>query len=241
MTITWEAFRNTVRRTILRDSDPNAIEPDWSDELLRDATRWALNTFCSHTALFQSARYDKNTVKIPGDSPVYYDMTTDTDFVLPLDVFEDVEISALVCVTNGTERYYIDPLNHTPRVSPRSNPQGFRLLPGNTIRIENVVLTADTQLTIDYFAYYPSPEVDGDLLLIPRWAETALAYLVGAHCMSSAAVSSANINQWKNREDSGTPEHNAFRVMQDQFLKLYERELARYPLQERLQMFRNLR
>lgn len=74
------------------------------------------------------------------------------------------------------------------------------------------------RLTLYYWAYWPEVEFtedeDGNVqvtagqILTPRWAESALLHLTTAHILQPLEMESANISQYKQRIDSGNPEHN---------------------------------
>lgn len=205
----WGLFRTQLRRSILKDEGQNI----WTNPQLLDFLGWALDTFCAHTALVTSVSHPVTGVTV----------------ALPSDVYDDFEFTARCYVIEGTRWIPVLPesesgvaegeyayVRHTPNVlTLHRNPP------------------ANAQFHCQYFAYYALPTADTDVLTVPRWAYPALSYLVGAHALASVGVQSANISQWKDKMDSGQPEHNALRVQQEWFLSLYERELSRVSPQDR--------
>lgn len=206
----WADFRTQIRRSILKDSG-KAI---WSDDtLLLDLCGWALDTLCAHTAAVSS-------VTMP--APV------STSFALPDNLFSDLETTGLV---------YLQATDCTRRLRPSLYGQSeegcitFNVWNGAITFSETLPTSED--LIIRYFASYPHPVLDSDLITAPAWALGPLAHLIGALALTSESIASAEVNQWKGKKDSGTPEDNALRIQQSHLLDFYERELARYPRQRR--------
>lgn len=239
MSLTWAEYRNQIRRTIVSDAfDPEFEEiPVWTDEEFRDALGWSLDTFAAHTALPRLVAYDKSTIKIKGDNPIYYDMSVDRSFPLPDDVYEDIQTTGMVYFVSGDKINLLDPVNYTPGLKPLNSNRGFYVWPENTLNIMES-MKADDTLYIRYFAYYPCPQDGTDIVQIPRWARKAVAYLIGSNLLAGVGVQSARIDRFKDREDSGNPVQNAIRVQQEWFRKLYEQEIARYSRQDRINAFR---
>lgn len=228
MTITWADLRTKIRRSILEDT---GATPKWSDDSLLDCVQWALDQFCAHTAYFKSYTIDATTEKSPG---VFYDMALDTEFALPDDIFEYREYSVRVVVISDTgARTILYPVDY----STTNNNVGYRFISNNLIEV-NVIMSESDSLYIEYFAYYPEVVDDATEILIPRWAHGAIAYLAGAHAMTQKGISSANIDRWKDKTDAGNPEHNAFRAQQKWLLSMYDNEVAKYSIQDRLNRFR---
>jgi hypothetical protein len=228
----WSAFRDLIRRTLLSDQiqppdpDTGIVPPtNWSDDQLADAMRLALDAFARHTAR-------KLTVTYGNGGTVPVNLETDRTFTLPEEAldFEPLEECACVVLVTDSVTTQLEPLECTPGIPVTS--EGFYSPTPNTITI-NATATSNSVLHVTYYAYYEPPVADTDPVQVPRWAHAALVYLVAAHCMTSVSVASANINQWKVKQDSGNPEHNAFRAQQRWFMELYERELARFARQER--------
>jgi hypothetical protein len=234
---TWAAFRNTMRQTMLADLE----EANFTDEVLLDCYTFALDTLCSHTALPKSIEFSDSTVKATVPSTVFYDMSVDTAFQMPTDMFEPLDVSGQIQIANATGKVsYPDPVKRTRGLSPYKTMS----VPGYWIWPEFILNLTEPAgpggvLSVDYFAYYPYPSLDADVLPHPRWANTAMQYLAAAHALSSYSVQSASIDRFKDKYDSGNPEQNSLRVQQKHFLEMYERELARRPSQDRTNFFRS--
>lgn len=239
MSLTWAGYKAQIRRSILNDLAAEGEEEtqSWTDDQLLDAVAWAMDAFCAHTALPYTAVFDNATVKTPGDEPVLYDLTVDTAFTLPADVYEDVEVSSQVYVMRDGYPVYLDPVEYTAGIHPYRASQGYYIWPENILNVLTPLTQNDT-LHIRYFAYYPHPSEDTDPILLPRWARMPVAYLTGAYALGPVGVQSASIDRFKDKFDSGNPEHNAIRRQQEWFMQIYEREIARYPRQDRLNAFR---
>lgn len=240
-TITWGNYRNQIRRTILSDAIADDGFDDtqvtWTDEQFLDALEWSMDTFAAHTALPKRVVYNADTVKYPGDTPIYYDMSVDREFTLPNDIYEDIQTTGMVYYVRNNQPSSLDPVKYTPGLKPIKNSTGFYVWPETTLNV-TAEMNEDTELYLMYFAYYPTPKDDDDKIMVPRWARKALAYLVGSNLLAGVGVQSARIDRFKDREDSGNPVQNAIRVQQDWFRKLYEQEIARYSRQDRVNSFR---
>lgn len=227
---TWGAFRDRLRRSFLKDEDTG--EPDWedswSDEQLLDAFVLAQPRFAEHTALPKTAQWSSATEKSPS---VYYDLSVDRTFTLPTDAFDDVGYSGRLVILRGNliipllssaNAYYTDPYKTS-----------------GTFRVfgDSLIVTADLESTdilqLEYFAYYPDPVLDADVLKIPRWAETAVSYLTAAHAMTVTSVRAAATGEFRSKGEPGVPEQNSWRSQQKWMLDMYEREVAKHPAQSR--------
>lgn len=230
MAITWGAYRDQIRRSILRENESN----NWTDEQIYDYVRWALDRFAIHTA------HPKEVV-IEEDSENGYDFTTDTRFELPDDIFESLEVSSRIHVLDVKQkRTYLDPIDKTPGLHPyHPSEPSFWVWPEGYLNV-NPAPGAGSQIHIEYFAYYPLPAIEDEegVIPIPRWAEKPIATLVGAYSLESLANESANIDRWKDNTDSGNPEHNALRSQQSYLIKLYEQQLLQFTPQDRVNYFR---
>lgn len=235
--VLWATLREKVRRTILADTiDPNTDEANWTDEQLLDCAMWALDEFTTHTAYPVRAHFSKAVVKMEPD--VRYNMKVDREFLLPNDMFGDFESQSRVLHRSRRGEFLLDPLFHSKGKHPQFS-RGYYLRPGNRIVVEADMEEAD-ELIVDYFAHYPFNGGNSEDIAVPRWAEMPLAYLIGAHAMTSVGIRSANINQWKNKDDSGNPEHNAFRAQQKWLIDMYERGISRHSSQDRINAFRSI-
>lgn len=222
MAIAWVYYRGQIRRTILRDTNPANYR--WSDEILRDCLWWALDQFASHTA-------QATATSFTGDGVT-------TQFDLPENVYDAIDESGMVYIQDGTRIKYLDPVRNTEGLTPNSD-TGFYIWPNNKINMSPAPVSGST-ITIEYFASYNRPYADSDTVDIPRWAEKAVSYLVAANALVSPGLKSANIRQWGQKPDTGTPEDNSLKEFQRWLVELYYEEINRHPSQERTNAFRRL-
>lgn len=215
MAITWGAYREQVRRSLLKDT----TQTTWQDDELRDMVWWALDVFCAHTAAVTS-------VTIPATGTIY---------TVPENLYSPLEETGLLYLdANGT---VTNLYTARPGIS-HEDPETYSVW-GSEIVLETQPV-AGANLVIRYFAYYNHPYSDDDTIDIPRWAFSAFNHLVTAYALTPVGVQSANISQWKDRQDSGQPENNALRVQQQHHYKLYEQELSRVPPQDRSNFYKKL-
>lgn len=209
MTLLWSDYRTQIRRSILKD--PSATT--WANDVLADLCGWALDTFCTHTAAVTASTFD----------PV-------REIPVPENLFGDVEQEAILYFWRDDQV----PVVVRPLISPSSYS-----VSSPTFTEWNKVLTlsadppTNANMTLRYFAHYNHPVQDADTIDIPPWAYYPVAFLVGAYAMTGVAIQSANIRQWNDKRDSGTPEDNSLRVQQGHMLRVYESEIARHPTQDR--------
>lgn len=207
---TWGDYRTQLRRSVL--ADVNKIT--WTDDALLDYCSWALDTFSAHTALATSVEYTG----------------VDQTVALPDNVCDSIESAGLVYLTtSGGSATYLPPWDYD--LDYRSTT--FREWPDHSLTFSES-LPATATLHVDYYAFYPRPESTSDLLLIPRWAEGALGFLIAAYAMTGVSTTSGNIRQWNGDDDSGNPEHNPLLRLQNQFFMKYESEIARRQRQDRI-------
>ena len=231
MALVWSDFRAQVRRSVLYDDAGD----NFSDGQLLDAVEWALNAFCAHTALPKTTFWSSDVVKTAPDT--MYDMTADRAFALPDDVFDNIEQSGLVYIVRNGSAYYLNPAPYTPGLHRfHANPAYFRW-PDDTLNVVAGMEESDA-IYLRYFAYYPIPADDDDVIPIPQWSRMAVAYLTGAYALGSAATDEAGLARWKDKQSLGQPEVNSLRKQQEHLVKMYERELLRHPQQDRLNAFR---
>jgi len=217
MTLTLLSFRNSVRRSVLKDVNPTT--PRWSDSEISDFIAWSLDTFAHHTAQATS---------------VSYTGVTGTTFTLPDNLFESLDESGQVYLKSGDTIKYLAPVRYANDRSVFSD-DGFYTFPDKTLNLVKtpVVNGSTTDLIVRYFAYYNHPVQNTDTIDVPRWAVAALSYLVGAHSLAGVGMRSANISQWKEKPEAGGPEHNALRKQQEWFLEMYNLEIDRRHPQDR--------
>jgi hypothetical protein len=234
--VTWAAYRDQIRRSVLNDTE-NAT---WTDEQLHDCMVWGIHTFCAHTALPKELTIAAGSLNAQGDP---YDLANDLIFDLPDDLYDNFDVTGAASILKPSgERIKFDPATRTRGMSPdRQSTPGFFVYM-NQLRLSEVV-GEENELVLRYFAYYPTPEladVETTDLTIPRWAEKPVATLVGSYALEWVSVQSANIDRWKDKTDSGNPEHNALRKQAEYMMTQYERMLLKYPPQDRENFYREL-
>lgn len=226
---TWAEYRLELRVGMLNDNPTDPAKRRWSDTQLAIYMRWAQNTLCAHTAL-------PKTVTFSG-------AVNGKTWAAPDDVYRDkisLEEYGLLSFTgaSGKEVFY-NPRSRTKGAGPGTSGNYFFVAPDDQIYLTNGLSAAGT-LRLWYFAYYPTPSADGDVLQIPSWAEGPLSYLVAANALGSYSMDAAQIKMWAEAPEKGSPESNPFRAQQKWFLDVYEREIARFPIQARVNYYRYL-
>lgn len=218
----WGTFRTQLRRSILKDTDPTPTKQTWQDAMLVDFTNWALDIFASHTAVATATSFDASA---------------DLVYTLPSHLYDgdDFYQTGVVYYKDSTHTpVYLQPSSSPDYLNPQKGEYSFT---NRDVRL-NVAPGSGYTLYVCYFAYYTHVASDTDLIGVPRWAEWALANLIGAAAMSGPSTQFSAINQWKTKSDSGTPETNSMIYQQNQFIALYERELARVARQDRANFWR---
>lgn len=217
MSLAWGDYRTVIQRTILHDT----AQTVWQDDLLLDCIGWALDAFCVHTAQPTSVVYDP----------------AQQQNALPADIFASMEDTAALYLINTSRVYLVEPLQPLNYENTRDLSYAAY---GNGFTLTQTPPDSST-LQLFYFAYYPHPVSDDDLITIPQWAYNAVAHLVGSYAHTSVAVQSAGIDRFKDkRTDSGSPEDNALRAQQKWMFQVYENELARFPNQNRENYYERL-
>lgn len=219
MAMTWLTLRTQVRR-LLQDNKATGT-PRWSNEQLLDCAIWALNSLCAHTALATATSFTCD-----GET---------SDFTIPDNLYEDIVRSGAVYLDDGFSVSYINPVPTNRRDRSFS---GYYV---NGRNILHMIMkpSIGSILTVYYFALYPHPVYENDLILAPMWATAALAYLISAYAVSSYSVKLAGIRQWNTKQDSGNPEQSPVEDMYEVYMEAYERELSRVPLQQRENYWRS--
>jgi len=232
--VTWAEYVDEILNNELRDINNTT----WTPGQVYTLIGWALDTFCSHTALLKETTYETGDTGPNGA----IDMETETQFFVPDDAFEKLQQASQVYsvgVDDIVTNY--DPLSTTPGLHINDQTENsFYVWPENVLTL-NAAPGADSVLHIRYFAYYARPVIDTDdavSLPIPRWAHKPVATLVAAYAMESLGVESANIDRWKDKSDSGNPEHNALRKQQEFLIRQYEYQISKFRSQDRANFFR---
>lgn len=236
----WSEFKAVIRRSYLVDEDETT--PKWSDAKLLDAFQFAQNELCAHTAMLAVYSITDGSAKDPAVPGVTWNMAQDTDFPLPSDIYEQVDLSGIVYITGagGLNPEYFDPLFYSRNLSPYSAHERGYWTDATTLHLSAAPGTGKT-LWLRYFAYWPYPasaEDDTFVIAAPQWALGPLAYLTAAHCLTGPGTRSANIRQWNEKQDSGKPQDNALTEQALYLIRSYEMQIGRHTRQDRANFFR---
>lgn len=227
-------FRTMVREVVLAD----ASGLNFSDDVVDRSLSFALQRILWHTAKPKQITYDASVLKADGVTP--YNMATDTVFTLPDDMYESLNISGIVWKTDssGITSYY-DPLWKTSNSHPYAKADGKYETWNNDLILTSPVGDGGT-LHVRYFGQYTVPDTDEGLLDFPMWITHIVSMLTGYYALTSLSVSSATIDRWKDKSDSGNPEQNALAELQRHLLKQYQIMISEYPVQDRANFFRSV-
>jgi hypothetical protein len=108
---------------------------------------------------------------------------------------------------------------------------GWLMYPHGTITFVNTV--GAEGCTVHYSARWAKPEDDGDVLEPPGSTLTCLILFAASYCLLSDATSSASIDRFKTKVDSGQPTDNPAKEMSNFMLHRFEVELQRLPMMEK--------
>lgn len=219
MSLTWAELRTQAKR-LLQDNKSTGT-PRWSNDQLLDYASWALNSLCAHTALATATGFTCDGVA--------------SAFTLPNNFYEEVTRSGAVYIDDGFSVSYLNPV---PIWKHAGALNGYYLNPSNILNTV-MVPSNGSILTIYYFASYPIPVNDNDLILAPAWATAALVFAIGSYAHSSYATKTASIRQWNTKSDSGNPEQNPIEDMSRVYYERYQMELLQVPNQQRENYWRN--
>lgn len=206
----WSELRSTVLRTILNDTNG----AKYQNPVLLDCCAWALDRFVTHTAVVSS-------VEIPAST---------TQFTLPDNVFEPIDVASTMYSVVDSEYLYYAPREYTEETNIPAERQYY--IVGSSLRF----LTAPTStVTLEYYAYYNVPVVDSDTVAIPRWSRMAVSYLIAAYAQLNDMTGNvaARANPAK-AIDMGSPEDSGYRTQYQFLVSQYDKELQRYTPQSRL-------
>ena len=113
--------------------------------------------------------------------------------------------------------------------------QNFLEYPEGYVTFGKAPDSGDT-VKLYYWAYYDNPtitdgDVDDDFVLeIPRKVERAALFYTCAYCLLPDAANASGLRQFNTRIDSGNPEHNPVEETVAFFMRLFDIELAKIPL-----------
>jgi len=84
-----------------------------------------------------------------------------------------------------------------------------------------------------YSATWEVPVLDNDALEPPQLACTAIALYATSYCLMNQATQQATLAAFKSKVDSGNPMDIPAQMMSDFFMKRFENELSRVPMQDK--------
>lgn len=84
-------------------------------------------------------------------------------------------------------------------------------------------------VTLYYTTSYPKLQADEDVVPLPNGLEEALLYYVASRALSQRAATSANLDRFDRRTDSGKPTDNPLLQMARDYLDLAQRVRDAYP------------
>ena len=233
--VTWAELRERTQRSILNDPGGST----WNDLQLHDFICYALREFALHTPYDSTYVINADTI---GEFGQAVDLTRDVEFALPSNYYEPLPISETGVVwIDRDRRIFLDPANLTDGMGQgKMTKQSYLEYRGKIVLGEPI--GSNSSLTIRYWGYYPEVQYsDSSLPLhIPIWAERAVSLLVAIYALESQALQSAMINQWKDRQDSGNPEHNALRAQAKYLRAEYDRYVLRHGQTQKESMIREL-
>lgn len=111
---------------------------------------------------------------------------------------------------------------------------GWMLYPVNTITFLNTLETNGAR--IYYSAVWATPEedlytpiIDDVVLDIPAILAVPVSFYATGYCMLERASESAVLRQYNTKVDSGQPIDNPLKDMANEFFRLFDVEMKRYP------------
>lgn len=186
--------------------------------------KYALDHFCSHTALVKSTDVEAGQ----------------TVYDLPSDLYSDLEVTGLIYYIHNEKMTLVNPVRNSKKLKPDSL-YGYYIA-NEKINISKIPTFVDetTILRIDYYAFYTIPDDENENIPVPRWAVPAIIYLAGYHTMSPQILAEASIKKWAEKTDAFTAEMSSSIVTARHYLNQYELLISKYRKQDRTQMFRGL-
>jgi hypothetical protein len=215
MITTWEEFRGHIREGILREIDTGDLTLEWSDAELLMYCHWALNDLCAHTA-YEATFIASSTEEDP-ETEAPYEMAEKKNFAISPAPFTNLFTTAFVTVEHIGQIYEVKPARN-----PIPVPGEYTTWGQNVLEL-GAAPGAGSILKVRYYGYYPLPEGDTDIIPSPQWAQSALAFKIGAYAVAGRGLRSANIRQW---DDQGNRIQNPLLETQKWFLSVYESVLG---------------
>jgi len=219
MTVRWEDLRASIAQMLDDTARGETDNPSWSNDELKSYTNFALTAFADHTAQTKSKTYeaataDLSSANLPEDliqiGPVWFPnrVLVSPVYLEPGQTFADEEVST------------------------SSQPVGYYRWPDDVLNLTQAVPQGES-LVLFYWAYWDTVEQDGSIIKIPKWAEEAIVWHCLSRAMAKPGVQAASLGQWKQRQDSGTPEHNPGRRYAEYCFEQFDAILARHARQDR--------
>lgn len=203
MTITLEEIKSRIIFLLGDDPDSGTSYPE---DLLLDAVVAAYDAMLPFVWKPATTSLAANTAS----------------FTLPTDLYE------VQAVWDTDLNTYIDPATLTPG-EPRATETGnaWYEYPSGTLNLYNAIGSSGG--TLYYAATWSKPAQDADVLTVPDYAITGVVYYASSYATLNKAASAARLGNYKQRQDSGTPEDNPLLTYSTFLLKRFEYEMARMP------------
>ena len=224
MSIKWGDLREQVWLMLddaVRQNESDAsFQPDWSEREYLFYLRQALAEVALHTA----------------PSKIYLAaLAAQTEqLVVPDDV---VKVGPIMLVGGGSLRTLLTPMSLEPGIEfgdlvSGSGSTQFYEWPEGTINFLTPLGSGQT-LRVHYWAHYPLPANDDDLVPIMRWLETPVVWLMQTYAILKPAFQASRLGQFKVRDESGKPTDNPLLEHYRFCRRQYELLMASHPAQDR--------
>lgn len=227
MSILWGDFQRHILEGLLKDAEGVRYTP----EQMLVYIRWALSEVSNHTACADMYYWD-------GDGQT-------KQFVLPANMIGSIEKCGLVALVNGPTADYLPPYKNLPATKTTwptiNSPNSIKVYwewPSGKLTL-GVPPSTSEKLCLYYFRIWDIPIDDNSILNIPRWMEQPVALLCAAAALEPISTQYANINQWRRKTDSGTPEHNPAEKQARWFIENAHRILNQTAPQDRETFYLN--
>lgn len=124
------------------------------------------------------------------------------------------------------------------------------LIPGEDEDTSGYVMVGDaiyfpdadlTDVTVWYYALYPSVANSSSVIPLPKWAEWPVLNLAIAYLLTPSAVGVADLRRWATKREAGQLEENPSRAQQLFHIQQYQTGIMRVKQQDREMLFRTVR
>ena len=211
----WKILKGRVQRAL---KNIDSTKAKWEPDDLDDYLSFGLSALSSHTA--RQATFAKTPIE------------SITQVVLPDDLmdlgpvwFPERRLLSKIDLSPGM-------LFESESVTTESLPYGYYEWPDGTLNLTRALEAGET-LTVFYWAYWVTPETESAELPVPRWAEEALFWYMISRAMVKSGISRAQLGQWDDKRQSGTPEDNSPKAYAQWAYEQYLSILAQHPSQDR--------